>query len=185
MSLWLRWAKKLSVTDRHTDGRTMWKQYIPPQTKFAGGITTIFSRFLSKAAQASKVMTISMGEMFGNFVWFKGKILKSLKNREMPLKSDLASFGKLSRESGSVSQNRETHYLWGRVDRYVCSYSLRATIWSSACHRGGKSTWLNRDWNSGPLTYRTAACDTQVANGFLFSTWGSNLCTAMRDQALQ
>ena len=28
---------KTSVTDGHTDGRTTWKQYTPPQTKFAGG----------------------------------------------------------------------------------------------------------------------------------------------------
>ena len=27
-------------TDVRTDGRTMWKQYTPPQTKFAGSITT-------------------------------------------------------------------------------------------------------------------------------------------------
>ena len=42
--------------------------------------------FLSKAVQASKVLTISMGEMFGNFIWFKGKILKIQQKIEMPLK---------------------------------------------------------------------------------------------------
>ena len=32
----------------------------------------------------------------------------------MPLKyRDLSIFGKIGRESGSVSQNRETHFLWG------------------------------------------------------------------------
>ena len=31
---------KVSQTDGHTDGQTMWKQYTPPQTKFAGGIIT-------------------------------------------------------------------------------------------------------------------------------------------------
>ena len=39
----------------------------------------------------------------------------------MPLKDlgELANFGKIGRESGSGSKNRETHYLWGRVDGYV------------------------------------------------------------------
>ena len=37
----------------------------------------------------------------------------------MPLKQgDLAILGKIERESRSTSQNKETHYLWGRVDRY-------------------------------------------------------------------
>ena len=42
--------------------------------------------FLSKAAHARKVMTISMGEMFGNFIWFKGKILEIQQKLEMLLK---------------------------------------------------------------------------------------------------
>ena len=38
----------------------------------------------------------------------------------MPLEyGDFAIFGKIGRESGSVSKNSVTHYLWGRVDRYV------------------------------------------------------------------
>ena len=35
---------------------------------------TIFNAFLSKAAH-TKVMTISLGEKFGSFILFKGKIL--------------------------------------------------------------------------------------------------------------
>ena len=48
----------------------------------------IFDWILSQAAQDPKVMTISIGEMFGkNFLWFEGKILKiQQKQREMPLK---------------------------------------------------------------------------------------------------
>ena len=64
-------------------------------------------------------MTISVGEMFVNFILFNGKILKfQEKNREMPLKyGDLAIFDIIERESGRSSQNRETSSLWGRVDR--------------------------------------------------------------------
>ena len=30
-------TKRYGQTDGRTDGRTTWKQYTPPQTKFAGG----------------------------------------------------------------------------------------------------------------------------------------------------
>ena len=59
-------------------------------------------------------MTISMGEIFVNCIWFKGKILEiQQKKGRCPI------FGKIGREGGSASQNRETHYLWDRVDWYA------------------------------------------------------------------
>ena len=45
---------------------------------------------------------------------------------EMPLKKgDLAIFYQIGWASGSASKNRETHYLWGRVDRYAISQLLK------------------------------------------------------------
>ena len=70
--------------------------------------------FLRKAEHASKIVTISIGEMFGNFIWFKG-------DREMPLNSgDWSFFGK----SGSASQIRETHHLWPWESWQVCYIPL-------------------------------------------------------------
>ena len=44
---------------------------------------------------------------------------------EMPLKKrNLVIFGKIGRDSGSASQNKESHYIWGRGDRYVFSLKL-------------------------------------------------------------
>ena len=95
---------------------------------------TIFNNFLSKAAHALKLMTVSHGEMFDNFVLFyKQNLDIQTKNREIPLTlmhserpklyailaflsakglklGNLSIFGKI----GSVRvppQKRETHYL--------------------------------------------------------------------------
>ena len=46
----------------------------------------------------------------------KKNLKNSTKNREMPLKrEDFAIFGKIARESGSASQNRETHCICGEL----------------------------------------------------------------------
>ena len=66
--------KKLGVVGRH------YYSYLSTLWKFHGGESkkiTIFNRLFKQVAHAPKVATISMGERFGNFVWFKSKPFKN------------------------------------------------------------------------------------------------------------
>ena len=64
-------------------------------------------------------MTVFIWETFGNFILFKGKILKfKHKNMELQLAVKLWRFGnfsKMRRESGKVFQNGKTLYLLGEL----------------------------------------------------------------------
>ena len=65
-------------SETHPDHTTCEKATCIPVNvlKIQWGESTTWSFSTYKAAHASKVMTISMGEIFGNFLWFKGKIWK-------------------------------------------------------------------------------------------------------------
>ena len=54
-----------------------------------------------------KVVTNSMGEIFGNFHILKGEN----QHKQVEILRIM--------RFGLFWQNRETHYLWGRVDRYA------------------------------------------------------------------
>ena len=79
---------------------TFWKLHRGENSKM-----TIFNGLFMQNARAPKVMTISMVEIFENFIWFNQweNLKNTPKNSEMPLrKGDLVIFGKIGRESGSA-----------------------------------------------------------------------------------